>query len=92
MREQLPVTYDPKTRSFYCPHCDEHEEVRAKDAGDPEALLNLKEMIALDHGECHLYPTVKMARDARRYRKTAKRIALTQMKKNPMDSAGCFRA
>jgi hypothetical protein len=92
VREQLPVTYDPKTRSFHCPHCDEHEEVRAKDAGDPEKLTALKELTALDHSECHTYPTVKMARDARKYRKTAKRIALTQAKKNPMASAGCFRA
>ena len=80
-----PVTYDPKTRSFHCPHCMETEEVRAKDAGDPEKLLELKEMIALDHGEYHKYRSVHEAQMARKFRKEAKRRELVQ-------SAGNFRA
>jgi hypothetical protein len=46
------LTYSPATQSFYCAGCRETTKVRRKDAGDPEALLNLKEQIGLDHAEC----------------------------------------
>lgn len=51
-------------------------EVRRKDAGDPETLLNLKELIALDHSGCPSFKDPVMAQQARKYRKEVKRRAL----------------
>lgn len=86
------VAYNPKTQSCYCPDCMETVEIRRKTTENPEALLRELELIDLDHAECSSYKDVKMARNARRFRKAAKRIQLLEAKRNPMGSAGCFRS
>ena len=86
------VTYNSKTQSCYCPDCMDTIEIRKKVYLDPEALLHELELIRLDHSECPLFKDVKRARQAREHRKTAKRLALTKAKQNPMTSAGSFRA
>jgi hypothetical protein len=70
------LTYNPRTLSFFCSGCMETTEVRRKDANDPEALLNVKELMALDHAECPNYKDPVMAQRARKYRKEGKRRAL----------------
>jgi hypothetical protein len=72
----IPLTYDPKTQTLYCPHCDETIEIRRDVARDPERLLSIKEMVAIDHAECASYNDIRAAKLARKWRKGWKRNKL----------------
>jgi hypothetical protein len=82
------LTYDPKTQSFYCSGCMETEAVRKNIYTDQDKLLEFKEMMAIEHSECPNFKDPVMARQARKFRKEAKRRQLLE----PVRSAGCFRA
>jgi len=64
------ILYHRKLQALECTLCEEIYEIHRRDAGDPERLEELKELVQLDHAECEQYPhDVYKAKMARKFRK-----------------------
>jgi len=65
-------------QAFYCHGCEEYEEarfwslIRYKGDRTPGNLAATRELIVVEHTECWEFDDPRMAKDARRYRKTKK--------------------
>lgn len=67
------VEWRERFNAFECLGCGEFHEVRSAARRTPAALLEIREMLILDHTECWEFEDPRMARDARRYRSEKKR-------------------
>lgn len=67
------IEWHADLNAFYCCGCEEWIPVRSKVWSDPERLLAMREALVADHTECWEYDDPRMARNARRFRKEAKR-------------------
>jgi hypothetical protein len=80
-RERPPdggMVWHERFNAFECYGCREFHEVRSASRRTPAALLELRELLILDHTECWQFDDEKMARDARRYRSERKRRELVK--------------
>ena len=73
------LTWHPWLNAFECLGCDERISVRSRRVWtNPERLLELREMLILDHTECWQFDDPRMAAQARRFRKERKRRELVK--------------
>ncbi len=73
------VVYNERDQTIDCPDCLDRFHVFRRTLSDPDAFVELLEMLQLDHAECPKYKDARRARNARRYRKEGKRLALVQV-------------
>jgi hypothetical protein len=69
------LIWHEKWNAFECYGCGEYEEIRKSSDRTPERLMELLELLIIEHTECWQFDDPKMAADARRYRKDKTRRA-----------------
>ncbi len=67
------VVWHEGLNAFECQGCGEYVEIRKRADRTPDRLVELQELMVVDHTECWEYDDPQMARNARRYRKEGKR-------------------
>jgi hypothetical protein len=67
------IVWHEDLNAFECWGCGEFEEIRKRGERTPERLAELRELLVIDHTECWEFDDPEMARNARRFRKEAKR-------------------
>lgn len=74
------IVWHERYNAFECVGCSEFEEIRNRAHRTPAKLAELRELLIADHTECWEFADVKMARDARRYRKRKKQLNLASQR------------
>lgn len=69
------MVWHERWNAFECMGCGEFTEIHKRSEREPARLVELKELLEIDHTECWEFDDPEMARAARRYRKEAKRRA-----------------
>lgn len=70
------VRWRAELHAFECLGCGEFIELRKRcENENPECIEELREMLVIDHTECWEFDDPRMALNARRFRKEAKRQA-----------------
>lgn len=76
------VRWHARVNAFECEGCGELTPVTSRRVWtDPERLAIFRELLVLDHTECWEYDDPRMARLARRFRKSVKRQMLLRRAK-----------
>ena len=83
------IVWHEQWNAFECLGCGEFEEIRKRADRVPEKLAEVKELLVADHTECWEYSDARLAKLARRFRKSLKRQSLTAGTPSRRGSLGC---
>jgi len=70
---EQPVRYIQRDNVMRCDICEEYAILPRRVTTNPEAFMEMLELMNLDHQECTQYKDAHMAKNARKFRKETTR-------------------